>query len=145
MDFFWGGVVNGGVALNPLHGGYRLREKRLHMLTFRFPPSRCSALDPIPSLPGTCSVAPHPPPVLFYFVIASENPTENKNVVRPATSTYALQFEADRNVKKLTVRYAEKKTCKQQPTPGWLVLSLQGRALQTEIAAVGFIISNIPC
>lgn len=35
---------------------------------------------------------PRPTPVLFYFFIVSENAMENKTVVRPADSTYALQF-----------------------------------------------------
>lgn len=38
----------------------------------------------LPSLPT--------PSALFYFFIGSENAMENKNVVRPAASTYALQF-----------------------------------------------------
>lgn len=48
---------------------------------------------------------------------------ENKNVVRPAASTYALQSWADKNVKKLTVKYAKKKPCKQEQTPDYLALS----------------------
>lgn len=142
MDF-GGGVWMGGGTECLAWWPPTLREKAAPS-TFRFLPSRCSALDTVPSLPGTCSVPPAHP-VLFYFVIVSENPMENKNVARPDTSTYALQFEADRNVKKLTVRYANTKTCKQRPTRGWLVFSPQRRALQTETAAVGFIISNIPC
>ena len=48
---------------------------------------------------------------------------ENKNVVRPAVSTYALQFQADKNVKKVTEKYAKRKPCKQAQTPDCLALS----------------------
>lgn len=33
---------------------------------------------------------------------------ENKNVVGPAGGNYGLQIQADKNVKKLTVKYANK-------------------------------------
>lgn len=36
-------------------------------------------------------------------------------MARPAASTYALQFEADKNVKKLTLKYAKEKHSQQKP------------------------------
>lgn len=71
---------------------------------------------------------------------------ENKNVVRPAASTYALQFEADKNVKKLTVKYARERHCKNRSQPrlcGAFAALYAG--FQTERAVVGCITSNITC
>lgn len=42
---------------------------------------------------------------------------ENKNVVGPAGGNYGLRIQADKNVKKLTVKYANKSPVNKNKTP----------------------------
>lgn len=91
---FFGGDEGRGRGGLTLDGEHQLPVEKPPVLTFTVGPARCSAFDTITSLPGSSSAPPLLPAPRFYciFFLVSENATENKNVVRPAASTYALQF-----------------------------------------------------